>query len=77
MKEIDKVFLRKSFNSLGVFLLCSFFSPVILHQAFKNKDHYLFLPVLIFGLVFFVIGIIYGFKGIKNLLIALIGKKKN
>ena len=74
--NMNKVLLKKSLIRLSYFLFFAFTAPIIIYQAFKNKDHYLFTPVLIFGLIFFFLAIFYGFKGIQILMNSFLGQKK-
>jgi len=46
------------------------------HQAFQNKTHPLYLPVLLVGIVLLALAFYYGFTGIRTLIDALLGKKK-
>ena len=46
-------------------------------KEMKNKDHHLFIPVLIIGLIFFFLAIFNGFKGIQILMNSFLGQKKN
>ncbi len=61
---------------MAYFLLCSFTGPFIVHQAFKNEGHPLYLPVLIFGILLLVVAFYFGFLGIKTLVNALLGQRK-
>ncbi len=50
--------------SLGVLIL----SPVILSSAFKNKEHFMFIVVLIIGVIFMLLAIFLILRGIKLIL---------
>lgn len=73
---MNKPLLQKGLKKMSVFLFCSFVGPIIVHQAFKNQTHPLYLPVLIFGVLLLIIAIYYGFSGIKTLVNALLGHRK-
>ncbi len=70
------VLFKKSLRKIFYFIALCFVSPVIIMQAFKNKENVLFLPVLLFGIFLSTTGITLGFIGIKNLVKSLIGKVK-
>jgi len=61
---------------MSLCLLCCFIGPVIVHQAFKNKEHPLYVPVLILGILFLMTALYYGFIGIKTLVNGLLGERK-
>ena len=69
--------LKKGIKKMFFFLFCSFLGPILLYQAFKNKEHLFYYPVVSFGLIIMIIAIYYGFSGIKTILLALLGKRKN
>lgn len=73
---MDKPLLQKGLKKMSLFFLCCFVGPFIVHQAFKNKTHPLYLPVLILGVLLLIIAFYYGFSGIKTLVNALLGKRK-
>ena len=73
---MNKVLFQKGLKRMVVFLLCCFSGPVVVHQAFKNKEHPLFYPVLVFGLSLLAVAICYGFLGVKTILNALLGERK-
>lgn len=63
--------LGKGIRYLALSLPLCFLGPSILYSAFNNQDKFLFIPVLILGLV-----VTFGagfciFKGIKTLIKAL------
>ena len=61
---------------MGTFVVLCFVAPVIVFQAFKNQGHPFYWPVLSFGIVLCITGIVYGFWGIKILINSLLGEKK-
>ncbi len=73
---MNKVLFQKGLKRMVTFLICCFSGPVVVHQAFKNKEHPLFYPVLLIGLSLLAIAIYYGFLGVKTILNALLGERK-
>ena len=67
---------KKSLRKIIYFIILCFVSPVIIMQAFKNKENVLFFPVLLFGVFLASIGVAIGFIGINQLVKSLIGKIK-
>ena len=61
---------------MSYFLILCFVGPFVVHQAFQNKTHPLYLPVLLVGIVLLSLAFYYGFTGIRTLIDALLGKKK-
>jgi len=57
-------------------LFFAFSGPITIYQAFKNKEHHLYIPILIIGLILFFLAIFNGFKGIKILENSFLGQKK-
>jgi len=68
--------LIKGLKKMSLCLLCCFIGPVVVHQAFKNKEHPLYVPVLILGILFLMTALYYGFIGIKTLVNGLLGERK-
>lgn len=64
----DKEELAKGVRTLAMSLLFMFLGPGIIFQAFKNKEHPLYIPVLILGLVAAGAAIYFGFKGIRRIM---------
>ncbi|MEK9565930.1 MAG: DUF6095 family protein [Flavobacteriaceae bacterium] len=73
---MNKPLLFKGLKKMSLFLLCCFIGPVVVHQAFKNQEHPLYMPVLILGILFLMTAIYYGFTGIRTLVSALLGERK-
>tara|TARA_B100001057_G_scaffold328309_1_gene328645 strand:+ start:588 stop:818 length:231 start_codon:yes stop_codon:yes gene_type:complete len=73
---MNKALLQKGLKKMSLFLLCCFGGPFIVHQAFKNQSHPLYLPVLILGILLLIIAFWYGFSGIKNIMNSLLGQRK-
>ena len=67
---------KKSLRKVFYFITLCFVSPIILMQAFKNKENVLFFPVLLFGIFLSSISVAIGFIGINGLVKSLIGKVK-
>ena len=61
---------------MSYFLILCFVGPFVVHQAFQNKTHPLYLPVLLVGIVLLALAFYHGFTGIRTLIDALLGKKK-
>lgn len=49
-------------------LVCMFTGPAVIHSAFKNQEHPLYIPVLIVGLLIAAFAIIFAFKGIRKIM---------
>tara|TARA_B100000925_G_C21969532_1_gene457202 strand:- start:720 stop:947 length:228 start_codon:yes stop_codon:yes gene_type:complete len=73
---MNVILFKKSLRKILYFIILCFISPVIVMQAFKNKENVLFFPVLLFGIFLSTMAIILGFIGIKELVKSLIGKVK-
>lgn len=73
---MNKVLFKKSLKRLLYFLFFAFSGPITIYQAFKNKEHHLYIPVLIIGLILFFLAIFNGYKGIKILENSFLGQKK-
>lgn len=67
---------KKSLRKIFYFIILCFFSPIIIMQAFKNKENVLFFPVLLFGVFLSSIAVGIGYIGINELVKSLIGKVK-
>ena len=65
---------KRSLKKIFYFIVLCFVSPIIIMQAFKNKENVFFLPVLLFGVFLLSITIAMGFTGINQLVKSLIGK---
>jgi len=73
---MNKILFKKSLKQLSYFLFFAFSGPIIIYQAFKNKEHILYIPVLIIGLILFFLAIFKGFRGIKLLVNSFLGQRK-
>ncbi|MFL2590924.1 MAG: DUF6095 family protein [Flavobacteriaceae bacterium] len=67
---------KKSLRKIFYFIILCFFSPIIIMQAFKNKENVLFFPVLLFGVFLSSTAVAIGYIGINELVKSLIGKVK-
>ncbi len=72
---MNKVKFLKGLKKLLVSIAFAFIGPFIIHQAFQNKNHYLYLYVLTLGITIAGIAITLGFMGISNLVDSLLNKK--
>ena len=72
----DKPLLVKGLKYLGYTVALMFAGPFALYQAFRNQEHPLFLPVLIFGILLALAAIGFGFYGIKTIVDAIFGKRR-
>ncbi|GGW42890.1 DUF6095 family protein [Arenibacter certesii] len=70
----NKDLLVKGLKFLAYTLLLMFTAPVVIYQAFKNEDHPLYWPVLIFGLILAIGAVSLGFYGIKTIMDSLFNK---
>ena len=74
--KMHTIIFKKSLRKIFYFIILCFVSPVIIMQAFKNKENILFFPVLLFGIFLSSIAILIGFMGINQLVKSMIGKTK-
>ncbi|WP_103071505.1 DUF6095 family protein [Aquimarina sediminis] len=74
-KRTDKELLGKGVQRMAIAIIFMFISPVIIHSAFKNQDHPLYIPILLLGLAGALFAIIMAFKGIKTIMDSFFGKK--
>ena len=68
-------FLKKGFIQVFTGISLCFIGPVLVSQAFNNKDHPLFIVVLIIGVILLVSAIYFGYRGISNILNGTLGPK--
>ena len=73
---MNKILLQKGLKLMSYFLVLCFIGPFVVHQAFQNKSHSLYYPVLALGLILLGITFYFGFKGIRTLVTALLGEKR-
>ena len=75
MRRTDKDMLVTGLKRLGITVVLMFTAPLILWQAFKNQEHFLFWPVCILGIILASYAIFMGFKGIKTIVNSVFGVK--
>ena len=75
MRRTDKDLLVTGLKSLAITVVLMFTAPIILWQAFKNQEHFLFWPVCILGLLIGFYAVYMGFKGIMTIMNSLFGEK--
>lgn len=71
MKHTNKTLLMKGLKFLAGALPLSFIGPVVIHSSFKNQEHILFIPVLIFAILAMATAVFLMFKGISLVMKAL------
>lgn len=71
MKHTNKEILTKGIKYLAFALPLIFIGPSILFTAFNNQDHYLYIPVLIVGILAMFGAIFLLFKGILTIVKAV------
>ena len=64
----NKEILNRGFKYAVIALPMFFIGPTIIHSAFKNQQHTLFIPVLGLGIVFCILAVIYLFRALKTIL---------
>ncbi|AXG70897.1 hypothetical protein KORDIASMS9_03152 [Kordia sp. SMS9] len=67
-KRTNKAVLSKGIKLMFGSLFCMFAGPTIIHSAFKNQEHPLYIPVLIVGLLIAATAIFLAFKGLKKIM---------
>ncbi|GGX28446.1 DUF6095 family protein [Aquimarina muelleri] len=74
-KKTDKELLGKGVQHMAIAFIFMFISPVIIHSAFKNQDHPLYIPILVLGIISAIFAILMAFKGLKTIMNSIFGKK--
>ncbi|WP_025740055.1 DUF6095 family protein [Aquimarina pacifica] len=74
-RKTNKELLGKGVQRMAIALILMFISPIIIHSAFKNQDHHLYIPILILGILGAALAIFMAFKGIKTIMDSFFGKK--
>ncbi len=74
-KKTNKELLGKGVQRMAIALIFMFISPVIIHSAFKNQNHPLYIPILILGLIGAGFAIYMALRGLKTIMDSLFGKK--
>ncbi|WP_424000481.1 DUF6095 family protein [Maribacter sp. IgM3_T14_3] len=75
MRRTDKDLLVTGLKRLAITVVLMFTAPLVLWQAFKNQEHFLFWPVCILGLILATVAVFMGFKGIMTIMDSMFGKK--
>ena len=75
MRHTDKELLVKGIKSFGFTVLAMFMGPFLISEAFKNEDHFLYIPVLILGILCAGMAIYLGFRSVSIVMDAIFGKK--
>tara|TARA_B110000116_G_C16777577_1_gene556557 strand:- start:777 stop:1004 length:228 start_codon:yes stop_codon:yes gene_type:complete len=72
---MNRLLLLKGFKRLSWSVFYGFTGPILISQAFKNKDHHLFWIVFISSILLLFLSLFYGITGIKYLVVSLLGEK--
>jgi hypothetical protein len=75
MRRTDKDLLVTGLKRLAITVMLMFTAPLVLWQAFKNQEHFLFWPVFIFGVILAFFAVYMGFKGIMTIMNSVFGEK--
>ncbi|MFL1896452.1 DUF6095 family protein [Aquimarina sp. 2-A2] len=75
-QKTNKDLLAKGVQRMAIALIFMFIGPVIIHSAFKNQDHTMYIPILCLGIAGAIFAITMGFIGIKIMMDAFFGKRK-
>ncbi len=67
-KRTNKAILARGVKLLAAAVATATIGPVIVYNAFMNKDHDFFIPVLILGVLIMFLAIFLIFRGIKLML---------
>ncbi|WP_461534287.1 DUF6095 family protein [Sinomicrobium sp.] len=73
MRRTDRELVFKSLKYFAYTLILMFSAPVIIYQAFKNQEHFLYWPVLIIGLLAAIAAIGMAFYSLRTLMRAFFG----
>ena len=71
----NRELLGKGVQKIAIAFILMFLGPVLIHNAFQNKEHFLYYPVLSVGLLVAGFAIFMGFQGIKTMMDAFFGKR--
>lgn len=74
-KKTDKELLGKGVQRMAIALIFMFISPVIIHSAFKNQEHPLYIPILLLGIISASFAIFMAFRGLRTIMNSIFGKK--
>ncbi|MAZ29615.1 MAG: hypothetical protein CL868_21385 [Cytophagaceae bacterium] len=67
----NKEMLVKGVRTMALSLLFMFLAPGLIYEAASNREHFLYIPVLILGLVAAFFAIYLAFKGLNRILKAM------
>jgi|TARA_Y100000992_G_C21090965_1_gene407958 hypothetical protein len=73
---MNKVKLAKGIKNLVWSIFFGFSGPILCFQAFKNINHPFFWYVFILSIALMLTSIYFGYNGIRNITISLLGEKK-
>lgn len=65
---------KRGIRSLLIAVLLMFAGPVIIHSAFKNQGHALYIPVLVLGIAVAIGAVVMGFRGVHQIVNAFFEK---
>lgn len=71
MQHTNKDKLFKGVKYLAGALPLAFIGPIVIYSAFGNRDKFLYIPILILGILAAAASVFLMFKGIKMLMRAL------
>lgn len=74
-KGTNKELLGKGVQRMAIALIFMFISPAIIHSAFKNQNHPLYIPILILGIISAGFAIFMAFRGLRTIMESMFGKK--
>lgn len=66
-KETDKTKIYKGLQRIFFAIPLMFVGPIIIYSSFKNKEHMLYYPVLIFGCLVCLFSMYLFFIGLRTL----------
>ena len=72
MQISDKIL--HGLKTLARTLIFMILAPIVLSQAFKNTEHPMFIPVLIVGIILFLLALYFGFKGVNRIVKGIFDK---
>ena len=67
----------KGFKNILFSFFLMFVGPTLLFQSFKNEDHPWFVPMLTISIIICILSIIFGIKGLKNIMNSIFKKKES
>lgn len=67
-KRTNKTVLASGVKNLAAAIGALVLGPVMVYNAFMNKDHHFFIPVLIVGVFFMLLAIFLIIRGLKLML---------